>query len=943
MHSDSRAAYLVGIDLGTTHTVVSYLAISSEMQPQQRRIFEIEQLVAPGEVAALPLLPSFRYHPLDGEIASSDCQLPWGDGLSALIDGVPAGIIGHWARDLGARVDGRQVVSAKSWLSHPQVDRREAILPWGGCDDVVKISPLHASASYLAYVRAAWNHRCPDAPLEQQDVVITVPASFDEMARALTLEAATLAGLQGIHLLEEPQAVCYDWMSRQSDAAETMGDARHLLVCDVGGGTTDLSLIKMQRQPSGEVEWARVAVGDHLMLGGDNIDLALAHVCEQRLQLGKALSAAQLSQLIQQTRVAKERLLSSDAPEQVTVTLLGSGARLIGGAKRCELRQSDIQQIALDGFLPLSAVDELPAKRRSAVVEFGLPYASDPAISRHLAAFLAQQQSQLQSQPQSQLQSQRQGDDSERVWPDALLLNGGVFNSPRLVARLQQLLGSWRGDEALLTLDNSHPDLAVAQGAVAYAMARRGSQQRIRSGAARAYFLAVERSGEDEDNTLICLLPRGTDEEQEIKLDGRRFLLTLDRPVRFDVYYSNVSEAKEIGSLSPLSDEYSPLPPLVAALSADDDKAQEPQVAVELVCKLTEVGTLQLVCQHCDSDRRWNVEFQVRDSEAAVSHLSAEKLPDGWDAARERLLLIFGKSKQKVDPKAVKNLRHELEKLLGKRDQWSLPLLRAIFDQLLEGMEQRKRSQAHERVWLNLVGYCLRPGFGDPADDWRIAKLIALWDEGLHYDRETQSWIDWWTLWRRVAGGLASAQQVAVYDTIKPFLDPAALQSRKRQAEAKLKSYEDMVKLAGSLEHLPQPTKIELGGWLLKRLKKPSETQTSWWALGRLGSREPFHGGIHEVVSADDVRPWLQAVLAENWKKNTQAAFAGVMMARQSGDRSRDLDPSERQTVVSRLQQDKCPDSWVALVESGEAVDEQESRRIFGEALPAGLQLISAG
>ena len=332
------ADYLVGIDLGTTHTVVSYIRNGATLDAAERRIFEIEQLVAPGEVARRPLLPCFRYHPLAGEVAPADCQLPWGSALTPLLDDAPPALIGEWARDLGARVEGRQVVSAKSWLSHTQVDRRAAILPWEAAEGVARISPLHASASYLAYVRAAWNHAFPAAPLERQEVVVTVPASFDEEARVLTVEAAALAGLPRVHLLEEPQAVCYDWFARSGkQAAEQLGDMQLLLVCDVGGGTTDLSLIRIETDDAGELQLSRIAVGDHLMLGGDNIDLALAHLAEKRLDTGRKLSVAQLSQLIQQTRSAKERLLASDPADSVSVTLVGSGARLIGGARSCQL------------------------------------------------------------------------------------------------------------------------------------------------------------------------------------------------------------------------------------------------------------------------------------------------------------------------------------------------------------------------------------------------------------------------------------------------------------------------------------------------------------------------------------------------------------------------------------------------------------------------------
>ena len=377
--------YIVGIDLGTTHTVVAYA--SAEKNNQTIDLLAIEQLVAPGQVAARPLLPSVRYHPAPGELSEADLAFPSYNADSPLSDAVV--VIGEAARLLGAKSKGRFVTSAKSWLSHPSVDHSADILPWGSHEEVSKVSPIDASASYLAHIRTVWRHKFPDAPLEDQDVVITVPASFDEAARSLTLEAAKIAGLNEVRLLEEPQAVCYDWLRLNSAGLkEALTDVHLLLVCDVGGGTTDLTLIKVE---AGEYEpkLTRIGVGDHLMLGGDNIDLALAHLVETRLSdNGKRLSAADLSQLLEQCRLAKEQLLAEDAPEQLAVTLLGGGSKLIGSSRSVQLTRDEVRALALDGFFPLSSLDELPDRKRSGVVEFGLPYAAEPAISKHIAAFL---------------------------------------------------------------------------------------------------------------------------------------------------------------------------------------------------------------------------------------------------------------------------------------------------------------------------------------------------------------------------------------------------------------------------------------------------------------------------------------------------------------------------------------------------------------------------
>jgi molecular chaperone DnaK (HSP70) len=487
--------YLIGIDLGTTNTVVAYADMNKPLSPDNCAIFEIEQLIAPGEVAKRPQLPSFRYHPTKGELNPADLLLPWSADTEILAGELSQVVVGEWARELGAKVDGRQVVSAKSWLSHRQVDRSADILPWAGAEGVAKVSPVLASASYLFHVRHAWNFAHPDAPMEDQDVVITIPASFDEGARALTAEAAERAGFTNIRLLEEPQAVCYDWYARQGDNVQAqLSKIKLLMVCDIGGGTTDLSLIKVAQAKDNKLSLTRVGVGNHLMLGGDNVDLALAHIAEKNIngeRSSKKLSASSLSQLIQQTRIAKELLLSENAPEHAKVTVLGSGARLIGGAKSCELSRQEVRDIALDGFFPIIDFSERPQTRRSGVVEFGLPYASDPAVSKYLAEFISDHQSACCEALEGDAEN------TLNAVPDAVLFNGGVFNSPALSERSMDVLSQWRG-QAVTRLENNNPNLAVAQGAVAYAKALRGAQLKIGGGSARTFFLLLEQQGQEK-------------------------------------------------------------------------------------------------------------------------------------------------------------------------------------------------------------------------------------------------------------------------------------------------------------------------------------------------------------------------------------------------------------------------------------------------------------
>jgi hypothetical protein len=935
--------YLIGIDLGTTNTVVAYADMQQPLTPDNCQIFEIEQLVAAGEVAKRPLLPSFRYHPNKGELNESDLVLPW-SGSAGVVQGELAGelsqvVIGEWARALGAKVDGRQVVSAKSWLSHPQVDRSADILPWAGAEGVTKVSPVLASSSYLFHVRNAWNIAHPDALMEHQEIVITVPASFDEAARALTVEAAERAGFAKVLLLEEPQAVCYDWYARQGeDAQAALANIKLLLVCDVGGGTTDLSLIKVAKGKEAQLTLTRVGVGNHLMLGGDNIDLALAHKAEHQINGGssaKKLSTASLSQLMQQARQAKELLLAEHAPESAKVTVLGSGSKLIGGAKSCNLTQQDVRAIAMDGFFPKVSFEERPLARRSGMVEFGLPYAADPAVSKYLAEFIADHQDACKVS----LADEASRDSTDVAIPDAVLFNGGVFNSSVLRERALSVLADWRG-ESLTLLVNDNPDLAVAQGAVAYAKARRGAQLKIGGGSARSFFLLLEQNGSAKQ--AICLMPKGTEEDQELTLNERKFALQLGQPVMFHLLSTTADQAYRPGEIITINDEllgketFISLPPLVVVL----EKTELDSVTVSLASSLTEVGTLQIDCVG-ENQARWHLEFEIRKqlSSQRANH-TTEKLPAGFEGARQKVAEVFGHNKEEANPKAVKTLRIDIEKALGKRDSWQVPVLRALFDQFLEGKIHRRRSAAHERIWFNLAGYSLRPGFGYPIDAWRIEQVWDLYQEGLQFSQETQVWVDWWTFWRRAAGGLNAIQQVSIYEDIAKYLEPAALISRKLQAQAKQKSYEDMVKLAAVLEHLPLEDKTELIQWLLKRLEKSAETITSWWAVGRIASRIPFHGSAHNVIAKDDVHAWLPQLLKIDWKKNQQAAFAALLMTRMSGDRSRDIDEEWRTKVIEKLTLAKAPASWVEMLETVKVLDEAEIKRVFGEGLPVGLKLI---
>ncbi|KVV16836.1 molecular chaperone DnaK [Burkholderia cepacia] len=912
--------YTVGIDLGTSNTVVAYVEAGSDAI----RVFDVEQLVGPGAVAAQPLLPSVRYHPAAGELPPDTLRLPWAAAAKANANaaGDPPAVIGRYARTLGAQVPGRLVTSAKSWLSHASVDRLAAILPWGAADGVDKVSPVDASASYLAHVRDAWDARFPDAPLAKQDVILTVPASFDDGARALTVEAARRAKLPALRLLEEPQAAFYDWLYGQRDTLrDTFAAARRVLICDVGGGTTDLTLVDVAPGDDGEPTFTRVGVGNHLMLGGDNMDLALARLVETRLtEPGTRLSAASLSQLVERCRAAKERLLGDDAPASVTVTLLGAGSRLVGGARSAELTRQEVEQIVVDGFFPQVEAGELPRRARAAIVEFGLPYASDAAVTRHVAAFL-----------------QRHADGP---LPDTLLLNGGVFRAGALAGRLAQTLGAWRG-APLDVLHNAHPDVAVARGAVAYGLARAGHAPRIGGGSARSYFLVLDDGAADSAARGVCLLPRGAEEGREIRLDDRTFALQLGQPVRFHLMSTVAETPYRPGDLVDLDGgDFVRLPPIATVVDAKagGDARETP---VKLTASLTEVGTLEMHCIATDdAARRWKLEFQLRGDAPVHGDDAAPARHPRLDQAIELIERSFGSKAAGVTPKDTRRLRAQLEQVLGAREAWDVALARELFDALLARARRRRRSADHERAWLNLAGYCLRPGFGHPLDAWRIEQLWPLFDDGIQYVTDGQVWSEWWTLWRRVAGGLDDDAQAQVRDAIA-FLEPSDDKRRKLPFDPGKVGPADMTRLSASLERLPVERKVELAERLIAQLQKPAERALCAWALGRIGARRPFYGSAHSVVPAEVAGGWLDALFALDWKQVEPAAFAAAQIARMTGDRSRDLPDVTRDAVIKRLSAANASPAWIDMVREAIAFDEADTVRVFGETLPAGLKLLA--
>lgn len=598
--------YVVGIDLGTTNCALAYSPEGGDPREQPPvHLFEIPQLVNPGEVRDEPLLPSFLYLPGPSDFPEGSIALPW--------DESPSLVVGALAQKRGAEVAGRVVASAKSWLSHPGVDRTAPILPLNAPEGVAKVSPVEASRRYLEHLREAWDLKMPDAPFAEQQVLVTVPASFDAVARELTLRAAEEAGYKNLLLLEEPQAAFYAWIERHPDWRERVGVGDLILVVDIGGGTTDFTLIAVTEQ-AGELALDRVAVGEHILLGGDNIDLALARHLEQQLAAkGTKLDAMQLHALWQQCRLAKERLLASDNKKrEEPVTILGRGTGLVGGTIKTKLTAEDVERLLDQGFLPAVSSHDMPQRRKMGFAEIGLPYASDAAITRHLARFLRQQAA------QSEHGSVRRTP-SGLAAPTHVLFNGGVLRAGTVRQKILHVLNGWLTEEgmapasAMLGEDLMH---AVARGAAYYGHARVGRGVRIRGGIPRTYYVGIESAlpavpGMRAPVKALTVAPFGMEEGSSVDLRGREFGLIVGEPAEFRFFQSAVRKNDAAGTmLDDTGDELEELSPVEVTLDAGAQAGEFVPVTLETV--VTETGMLQLWSVARDG-RRWKLEFNVRE------------------------------------------------------------------------------------------------------------------------------------------------------------------------------------------------------------------------------------------------------------------------------------------------------------------------------------------
>ena len=698
--------------------------------------------------------------------------------------------------------------------------------------------------------------------------------------------------------------------------ADQLAAGDRVLVFDVGGGTTDFTLIDV-----GEGDFTRTAVGDHLLLGGDNLDLTLAKLVEQRLvaRTSKKLDALQWHGLVHACRLAKETLLGDDPPDAAPIVVQSRGAKLIGGTLRDEVTRAELDAVLFDGFFPAVARDAQLVRGRGGLQEFGLPYASDPAVTRHLAVFL-----------------QRHGG----APISAILFNGGAMTPRVLRARVIDQIAAWQGT-APRELPAQMPELAVAQGAAYYGLVRRGLAIRIKGGTPRAFYIGVDTGA--AARMAMCLAPSGLDDGARVQL-ARDFRLVTNRPVSFRLYSSS-SRADSPGALVPIGDgradtiddgsDLLELPPIVTVLRARG----RGEVTVRLEVHITELGALEIACvERAEPAETWKLAFDMRSGGSAPVAEAQRDAHPRTDEAKARLQHAFRTGD------GLATLTRDIEAMFeARRDDWSVTSARALFDALVEVAPERKKTADHEQRWLNLAGFLLRPGTGAPLDAWRARVMWGVFNEQLAHPKSEPGKLAWWITWRRIAGGLAKGQQDQIFDRLAKLLLSNPLQAKKlTEAKPSKQELAEMWRAVASLERLPTHNKGKLGDELMRRLepRKGREDLVHLWALARLGARVPLYGPLNAVIAPGKIAEWLGPLCAWDWPEPDKAAFPLAQLGRRTGDRTRDLDDASRARLAAVVRAMPGGDRAAVLVEQVVDLEAREERVALGDTLPAGLKLV---
>ena len=924
--------YTIGVDLGTSNCALAY--IDTRAGDDRVRVLSLPQLEEAGTVSDLPILPACIYYPVEGE----EANLPDGAAFRLGESGRPV-VVGRYALNQSGRLPGRVIRSAKSWLCHPGVDRRGPILPWQSEEVQAsrRMSPVEAAAHYLAVLRTLWNRTMaaddPEQVFARQEVTVTVPASFDEAAQQLTHEAAGLAGFPAqIRLLEEPQAAFYHWLERNgrgSALVEVLPRLREeeqtVLICDIGGGTSDFSLFAIDPLPDDDRIPAirRLEVSDHLLLGGDNMDLALAHRLEKKMGRGQdKLSASQWAYLVAEAHRIKERALDPAAeqgPENFEASVPGSGASLFAGTLSGNIPVDEIRSVVVEGFFPSCGSAERPFRAPSGLREMGLPFPADPAITRHIAAFL-------------------------RGRPiDAVLYTGGALKPEFLQQRITGTLAAWQPGRPLTTLANDEPDLAVARGAARYAKVLREPFGRITGGYPHSLYLEIQTRGRHVKPKLVCILQKGFEENRMVRIENMDLKLLVGKPVRFQPYYSTFRGEDEAGTLVDFDDEtFHPLPALQTGITLKKGLKKPPdgRLPVILETTLNELGILRIACVHRDAGQdeyRWDLEFNLRrpgvgerrpdDEEESGAGPDEERLRK----ATTEISRIYAK-KYRADPEAKpRKLVRQLETVLGeKREEWDLACLRSLWPPLQADMTRKNRSPDHEATWLNLAGYVLRPGYGSELDSFRIDELWRIRELGMAFPKEKRVVNQWWILCRRVAGGLDRPRQETIMRAVLPAF-------RKKNVDTA-----ELFRLAGSLERVAQETKMELVDRNIRiLLERRASSGDPIWALGRLLSRVPLYAGPDAVLPPATVEQAFSQLKDLDWSAGDLSGLneAFARACRTVGVRENDIHETLREAVLEKMANSGATEAQLRVVREYVPVEHADQANLFGESLPAGLIL----
>nr|NJM01507.1 Hsp70 family protein [Desulfobacula sp.] len=919
--------YIIGIDLGTTNSAVSYVDVTSLANEASKRtaknenrnlikVFNVPQLTGYGEFTKAQVLPSFLYIPGKYDISKEALKHPWKKREDLFA--------GCFARDHGSKIPSRLVSSAKSWLCNPHADRMAKILPWGS-EGFEKISPVIATSEYLLHIKNAWNHFVKDEDqfLENQRVILTVPASFNEEARELTLEAVKAAGFgAAVTLLEEPLAAFYSWLiNHEKDWQDHVKPEDLILVCDVGGGTTDLSLISL-KESEGSPKFERIAVGDHLILGGDNIDLSLARMVESKFKTKSGLTSEKWKILCHRCREAKEKILET-GEAAVRITIKGEGRSLISGTLSADLDRTDVEGKLLEEFFPFIEPDQnIDMDEGKIINEFGLPFEKESAITRHIISFLEKHRIDVLKNL------------SKPPLPDFILFNGGTLKPDMVQQRIREAIGKWfkaEDADSPKVLENKVPELAVGIGASYYGLVKMGQGVKVGSGSPRSYYIGV--SVKDEKGPkAVCIVERGLDEGSKIHLPDIKYEVRANEPVAFHIYSSSYRSGDRPGELFPVDGSFSILAPLQTIIRFGKT-SQRKTIPVTIEAEYTEMGTLSMYCQSDISAHKWKLEFRLRDEEKGISSSETEIYDEDliMEACHE-IHEVFSE----FDPHdGLRTIAKKVEEIVGqKKSNWPLSFLRKIADSLMSVENIRKSSPEHEARWLNLTGFCMRPGFGDAFDSERAIQLWKIYLSGLNFEKSFQPRLEWWIFIRRIAAGLNAGQQRQFFQDISAYLI-----SGKNKARLSPQEEVELWMATGNMERLLVQDKILLAKSILKQLKPGKKQDHLLWAMSRIGARELFYGSMDRVVPAREAVKWLDQIIGKAWQENDPVEPMVAQISRKTGDRTRDIDPESRRKIIDWLEFRKAKGIYAAIINEKTEMALTERNIQFGEQLPTGLVL----